>query len=222
MNDPKPDPKPAHRGRPIKLRLCVVCGPQKGPQPTKFFPPQAQAAVKDRCIVCGKAAMLERARLRAAALLPDQNLDGMGKAELNAASRAAAEKGRMRDRRLEQLHVSPKVAVFKQEFEERAAFRKACDATTEFFKTITNRRCECCYIEPATGQDSIGQKQWCSWCGWGIERTGRCLAHPGGEVYYPGLPAEGFTLPPELLATMRVPAGPLQEQPAREPDDDQP
>jgi len=125
------------------------------------------------------------------------------------------------DRRVARLRGTPALLAFKQEFEERKRCRDAMDQTTEFFKGFAIVRCECCYSRPATGQDSIGFRHWCSGCGWGVERTGRCLAHPG-ETYYPGLPTEGITLPPEYLAEMCPPPPPshVNEAPPTEPDED--
>lgn len=208
------------KGRPAILRVCVVCHETKK---TSLFPPPKIAAMPDRCIACSKLATAVRIATRPYAIAAAKEAAKAAKAEKAAHRQAnqevtqAATAERRAEvaekRRIERLRDSPKVAWFRQDLEERAAVRSAMSQITEYFRATCTVRCECCYIEPATGQDSIGFKHWCSLCGWGIERTGRCLAHPG-EIHYQGLPTEGITLPLELLATMRVPVAPVYPEEA--------
>jgi hypothetical protein len=188
-----------------------VCGVEKK---TAEFPNPMTAAQPNRCRACSKAASAAR-KIAVAAKVELRRQD-------IAASRAAVAE-RKEQARLARLRESASVQSFKHEFLQRMADRKASNDVTAFFQSICTVRCECCYIAPATGQDAIGLRHWCSACGWGIERTGRCLAHPGGELHYPGLPhEEGLTLPPEIAALMYVPPAPivLEEAPHPHPDDD--
>lgn len=200
---------PRKLGRPAKLRACTVCKIEKK---TGEFPNPNTAKEPGRCKEC---------RRKAAALrdIEIQHQIELRQGDVEKARQKAklSEQEKEERTRLNRLRNSESVAQFKKDLEERAAARKGNEIVAAFFKTICTTRCECCYTAAATGQDSIGFRHWCSVCGYGIERSGRCLAHPGGEIYYPGLPQD-VVLPAELIAQIRPPPAPPQEAPTKLPD----
>ncbi len=208
------DPIKRKPGRPSVMKTCVVCNT---PKQSKFFPPVQTASNPDRCRDCSKLATAAKAAAKpqdVEAKKAAKKAAKEAKHALAVARRAESEKARSKARTI--LHQLPWVEGVTAELEERRKTRAAMDQITDWFKANAPHNCECCF-DLATGQDSHIGRHWCTLCGWGIERTGRCLAHPA-EIFIPGLPQDAV-LPPELLSQIRPPMS-FTEAPPKEPGEE--
>ena len=189
-------PEPIKKvGRPIKLKQCIVCGAEKK---TNEFPNPGTAKMAGRCIMCGREAR--------------------GTSEEREAKKLVKKVEAREAARVQRFIESPNALRFKNNMEIAERNDIAVAQIGEVLKRMGGLPfCGCCF-EQSTGQDTVGFKYWCTLCGWGIERTGRCLAHPG-RLHYPELPQDAV-LPPELLAMIRHPRAPalLHEAEPSEPD----